>query len=93
MRKILFVNWNLAHIEDIEDILDNEDLKISFTYGIDQTAQIMSHEKIDVVILKNNSSITKEECRKISPNVSFIIANSFKDIDRTLLLKVKTPKF
>ena len=89
MIKLLFVNWNLAHIEDIEDILNNEDFKISLTYGLDQTAKILSHEEIDVIILKDNSSITKEECSNICPNVSFVITKSLKDIDRTLLLKNK----
>lgn len=74
MIKPLFIYWNPEDLLDSFKLSDDKDIKPSFTFNLEQSLKILSHERIDIIIIKeaagNNELIVK--LRLCSPEIPIL---------------------
>ena len=81
MNKLLLINWKQEQQKILMDIFDDSNYQLSFTFNIQQTLNVLTHERIDLIIIEKKSySIDSlcellEKIQSICPEIPLIILN------------------
>ncbi len=81
MYKILFINWNSEKVDSLIDFFQNLSYQLSFTFNREQTLNVLSHEKIDLIVTQqlsdtiDNLCTSADKSKSVCPDIPVITIN------------------